>query len=182
MTTRTFKQQGQAYGTTPATVVAKIDGVEVFNGTVSALDRLPPFMPIPADGYPLEVQDLFSWTDDVNFAGTKTMEVSVIAGTLLLTESVANYIKIVNEENPPPGVTSGSSVFGKFYRTVVDDVVWVDPMSNVVIGGIPQTVARELALPGQYYWLISAETTFTSTITIQPGYETNPVFPPAPGV
>jgi hypothetical protein len=176
MTTRTFKQLGQAYGTNPVTVVAKINGVEVFNGTISAVDSQPVFT------YPSEVQDLFSWTSDVDFSGNVEMEVSASGGKLLLTETVANYIKIIDAENPPPGVTSGAGVFGIFYFQDVDGTTLSDPRTNIVIGGESQIPSRNTGLLGQYYWLIPSETTCTSTITIQPGYETNPVFPPDPGV
>lgn len=174
MTTRTFTQLGQAYGTNPITIVAKIDGVEVFNGTISAVDSQPVF------AYPSDVQNLFSWTGDVNFSGNVEMEVSASGGKLLLTETVANYIKIIDAENPPPGVTSGAGVFGIFYSQIVNDTTISDPRSNIVIGGESQIPSRNTGLLGQYYWLIPSESTCTSTIAIQPGYETNPVFPPVP--
>ena len=164
MTTRTFKQLGQAYGTNPVTVVANINGVEVFNGTISAVDSQPVFT------YQSDDRDLFSWTEDLSFAGPVEMEVSVTGGKLLLTETVANYIKIIDAENPPPGVTSGADIFGRFYSQSVDNKTISDPRSNVVIGGESQTASRDTGLLGQYYWLIPAEATCTSTITIQPGF------------
>ena len=66
MTTRTFKQRGQAYGSSPVTISAKIDGVEVFNGSVSTLDE-----PVQTTGFnPDEPYgtDLFTWTNDLDFA------------------------------------------------------------------------------------------------------------------
>lgn len=182
MTTRTFKQQGQAYGSSAITMVAKINGVEVFNGSVPALDQPLPIMPL-AEGTTLPMQDLFSWTDDVNYAGTKTMEVTVTGGTLLLTTIVANYVIIINTENPPPGVTSGADVFGQYYRNDISDTqVSFDPKSNVAINGQPQTIVRDPDLTGQFYWTIPTGSTFTADVAIQPGYETNPEPIPGPGI
>lgn len=182
MTTRTFKQQGQAYGTTATNLVAKIDGVEVFNGSISSLDQPIPSMPI-ADYETLPVQDLFSWTDDVDFAGTKSMEITVTGGQLLLTLTLANYVKIIDVTNPPPGITSGPDVFGQYYRNDIgENAVSFDPKSNVIINGVAQEFTRDANLTGQYYYVIPANGTLTATIAIQPGYASNPVAAPVPGV
>lgn len=180
MTTRTFKQQGQAYGPTAINMVAKIDGVEVFNGTIPALDQPLPLMPL-AEDETLPTQDLFVWTDDVTFAGTKAMEVTITGGKLLLTTIVANYVLIVNTENPPPGVTSGPNGSGQYYRNDIDDTqVSFDPKSNVTINGQLQTINRDPDLTGQFYWIVSDNSTFTADVAIQPGYGTNPPPFPAP--
>lgn len=182
MTTRTFKQQGQVYGATPATVVAKINGVEVFNGVVTGLDQPLPDMPL-AEGVVLNVQDLFSWTTDVNFAGTNELEVSVTGGILLLTEIQANYVKIIDTENPPPGITSGPGIFGQFYRNDISPTeVSFDPKSNVKINGVVQPPINDPSLTGQVYYTIPAGGTLTATVAIQAGIEFNPVTPPVPGL
>jgi hypothetical protein len=166
MTTRTFKQLGQAYGTVPAIVVAKINNIEVFNSTISALDSNPDF------SYPSNSQDLFSWTADVNFSGTVEMEVSVTGSDLLLTETVANYATIIDDANPPPGVTSGATVFGHFcFPADGDESKIADPISNVIIDGINQSAIRYEGQTGQFYWLIPAGQTFTCTLTIKSGFE-----------
>jgi hypothetical protein len=170
MTTRTFKQRGRAYGPAPVNVVTKINGVDVFNGAISALN-IPPTSIIFPDDFST-VKDLFTWTADVDFDGTVEMEVSVTDGELLLTETVANYATIIDDANPPPGISSGADGFGKFYFPADGDESKIaDPMSNVMIDGVSQSVVRKEGQTGQCYWLIPAGVTFTCTLTIKSGFE-----------
>jgi hypothetical protein len=191
MTTRTFRQYGQAFGTGPVTVVAAIDGVEVFNGTVSVLNSLVPT--VPEEIQPLVPEVLFSWSEDVNFEGTRSMQITVSGGNLLLKNTYANYgvafdgIPIVRYA----GLTGGPELFTPFYAHSIDappdpccqdtecenrPTLIHDPLSNVSINGVGQTreyvnTTDGTVLAGQACWHIPDGAEFTATVNIFSGAE-----------
>ena len=155
MSTRTFKQYGLAYGSSPTTITAKIDGVEVFSGQVTTVDQPLPTFPNP--NFNIE-NTLFSWTKDSSFSGTTIMEISVQGSPVLLAPTLANY-SVDSPEN--------QDIFSPFYRYEVDGVIYSDPLSNESINGTSVFRGREENLTGQWYWLVSAGSTFTATINVQ---------------
>jgi len=160
MTTRTFKQRGQAYGSLPVTIVAKIDGVEVFNGQLPTLNQpyqLTGFDP-DVDSFALGTE-LFSWTADVTFGGTKTLEISVSNGNLVLMNTVANYLTldvtdVANEEN----------IYGIIHFEKVDDVIFSNPWSNMIINGQEQN--SNPGFNGQTFWLLPPNSVMTCIVNI----------------
>lgn len=191
MTTRTFKQYGLAYGIGSVTVVATIDGIEVFNGVVPSVNSL---IPTTLDEIqPLVPEVLFSWTEDVAFEGTRSMTITVNGGNLLLKNTHANYgvafdgIPIVRY----PGLTGGPELFTPFYAHAIDappdpccqdtecenrPTLIHDPLSDVTINGVPKT--REYlnnvdgkVLAGQFCWNIPDAGEFTATVNIFAGAE-----------
>jgi hypothetical protein len=162
MTSRTIKQQGQLYGSGSATVVAKIDGVVVFDGAVDSINQ--PFPALPT-GSPIDSVDLFSWEEDLAFAGTRTLEISVTGATLLLTDTVVNYCPIIG------GTSSGPGGFGWVYLINNDGSVITDPLSNVEINGNLVSVDRTAELTGQWYWKVTSGSTLTATVNILTGFE-----------
>lgn len=185
MTTRTFKQMGQGYGSSNCTVTAKIDGATVFSGVVpSANQRLPNDPTGTEDTYPT----LFTWTNDVDFAGTQTMEITVTGATLLLGEINANYYPVHVPQTGPIAVpdlatlvkqyeSSGPDSYGIIFKEYVDGsddtagvrTVYTDPVTNVVIDGVPKTVTRDPSLLGQRHWTIGPGSTFTCQLNVQAG-------------
>jgi hypothetical protein len=157
MTTRTFKQRGQAYSSLPVTIVAKIDDVEVFNGVAPTQNT-----PYQLTGFDQEINwadlgnDLFSWTDDVTFSGSKTVEISVGDGYLVLMNTVANY-PLLDAENV-------ENQWSFVYSNQVDGVLCTNPWSNMTINGQAQNPNTEI--PGQTYWLLPPNSTFSCTINI----------------
>ncbi len=87
MTIRTFKQKGQAYGSTPASIEVTINGAVIYSGPIPTLDTPMPTLPDTAISYG---QDLYTWQNDVAFAGTQTLSIAVTGADLLLTDSYAN--------------------------------------------------------------------------------------------
>lgn len=157
MTIRTFKQRGQAYGSSPVTIVATIDDVEVFNGVIPTTDspyQLTGFDP-DADWATLG-DELFSWTDDANFTGTKTLEISVSGGYLVLMNTIANYpfLTADNAENQ----------WSFVYTNTVDGVLHTNPWSNMTING--QLQNPNTGVPGQTYWLLPPGSVMSCTVNI----------------
>ena len=166
MTTRTFKQQGQAYGSSPASIVATINGTVVYSGTVNTIDE-----PIPT--FPnLDINpnaELFTWEQDVTSSDSSTLELTVTGAPLLLTQSLANYTGKANVDNPGTTISSGPTEFLSFYNTSIGNVVYSDPFSNVEIDGVPQE--RDNSMTGQWYWLIPVGSTFTAVINTLAGVD-----------
>jgi len=163
MTTRTFKQFGQGYGATPATVTAIIGGTTVFSGNVPTVDSPMPSLP------DLEVTgtELYSWTNTVDFAGTQSFSLSVQNSTVLLMYSFADYY-----------VANNSAEFGPCYSYALGNILICDPFTDVAIDGISlQRGTDENQLSGQWYWTIPAGSTFTATLNVSAGVEPSPPTP-----
>ncbi len=158
MTTRTFKQYGQAYGGTQASIVATIDGVQIYSGNVTTIDEPMPIFPQTGTDFG---EEMFSWTNTVDFAGTQTMTISVTGSTLLLTDSLANYINGVGN----------AEEFGSFNYTTVDGTTYAVPLTDVTIDGVEQPEILDPALSGQQYYMIPPGSSFSCTLNVQAGQE-----------
>jgi hypothetical protein len=154
MTTRTFKQNGIAFGPTPVNITAKIDNVVVYEGTVETLDESLPVLPNPA--YTV-TNTLFSWTTDVAFSGNAVLEITT-DGNVLLASTSSNYTPFTENGNI---YSSGANNFiaftsGQFGNTYINDSL--------------QTVSHG-DLPGMWWWQLQPSDTFVENITINPGLE-----------
>ena len=175
MTIRTFKQMGQAFGVGTVTLTTKIDGNIVFNGIITPLDE--PF-PIFPDSNTLFNSELFTWTEDSAFAGERNLEIAVSGGTLLLTDTLANFAPANLITNPPSIITSDDTHFYSFYAFEENGTTVTDPFTNIEIDGAPKSTSHTVApgqigwhapLPGQWYWKIPSGSVFTATVNIQAG-------------
>jgi len=168
MTIRTFIQRGQAYGIEPVTITAQIDGVQVFSGPVNTIDEPVPALPS------LDTQigvDIFSWAEDVLFSGTKTMEITVTGGTLLVTSSSANYCPVTGDLSPLT-FSTGPDIFAPYYTIEqADGSLFTDPITNVFINGVSVERDTESGLTGNWIWKVPHGTAFVCTINVQSGVE-----------
>lgn len=163
MTTRTFQQFGQAYGSTPATITATINGTVIYSGEIPTLDTpLPPFPSFPS----FTGVNIFTWTNTVDFSGAQSFSISVENSQLLLGKTLADHV-----------IANNLAQFsGRFYSYDIDGVTVRDPFTNVTIGGVAQQRGPDNSeLPGQWQWLIPAGTTFTATLNVNAGIEPPPV-------
>jgi len=155
MTTRNFKQCGQAYGPTPASITATINGTVVFSGPVSTLDIPIPIRPDPSSGAD---PTIFTWTNSLDFTGTQTYSIAVTGSPLVLSFTGADHC-----------FPNDSALFGTFYTQEINGVAVADPLTNVAIDGIVQTRGPDNGtLPGQWQWLIPAGSTLTAVLNINP--------------
>lgn len=169
MTIRTFKQQGQAYGWQPVTVIAKIDGNEIFNAMIEALDQPPVALPVTG---PFDSRDLFTWENSTDFQGSQEIEISVTGGTLILSDTVANYVR------KPDPVTEwrvvlgggGPDYYDNFYRYQASpDQTIFDPYSNVTINDVSALQQRNGVLVGQWFWKLNSGDVFKATLNVLAG-------------
>jgi hypothetical protein len=166
MTTRTIKQTGQAFGSSPTIISAKINGAEVYNGPVSTLHE-----PMRRYNNPDEVfPELFSWTTDTNFAGTQQMEIAVSNGQLVIADTVSNY----TFSSP----SNKSDVFGPVYVNAVPgetgNVMYTNAITAISINGVFQEHALTNGALGQTYWPLESGDVFTCTVKIT----ASPLIPP----
>jgi len=162
MTVRTFKQQGVVFATPDSNInlKAKIDGQEVFNGSVAAIDQ--PW------GWTDSVIDLFSWEDDLTFTGTKQLEITITGGSLMLRDTVANY-QVLPESTSEKMVSSGPDQFVYIYSEKYNGTseTYTDPLINIEIDGISQESRPQDGPMGQWTWRVNSGSTFTATVRVQ---------------
>jgi hypothetical protein len=177
MTTRTFKQYGQGYGATPATIVVTLGGVEIFNGDIATLNQSVPDMPIvPGENLGVE---LYSWTKDLTYQGSEALQITVSDGTFLMAKSVANYFEYVDPALPSgPYASSGPNNFVYFYDYTVDGDTIYDSLSNVAIDGVAQTPTRVEGEFGQWYWVLGPGQVLTATLNVLAGSDSTNIWPP----
>jgi hypothetical protein len=166
MTARTFKQLGQGFGTEPVGIVARINGVVVFEGTTDAIDEPVPDLIDTDEDFDTV---LFTWENTVNFSGTAELEITVTGpGSIVLNTTLANYVAVGN-------TTSGPNTYGTFYSYTEGDLTIVDPFSNPKIDGAEVIRERDfnpvMPLTGQWQYIIMAESDFTATVNITAGVE-----------
>lgn len=168
MTTRTFKQLGQGYGSLPTTIIAKIDGVEVFSGEVTTVNQ--PFPTVSELSLTID-NILFSWTKSTDFSGTLTMEISVQGSPLLLTTTLADY---------PIDSPDKQGVFTSFYSIEKDGTIYFDPFDHETIDGVSVSRIDSPELSGQWWWGIMPGSTFTATVNVEASQAPPP--PPTPTI
>lgn len=82
MADRTLRFYGQGYGTAPVTLVATMDGVEVYSGPIPTVDG--PYDP--------NTQDImFTTIVPTDFTGTKAMVFTATGGDFMFARTTANY-------------------------------------------------------------------------------------------
>ena len=157
---RTLQFIGLAYGSTPVTVTAQINGTTVFSGEVSTIDT--PW-PEPTDLSSGNV--LFSVTDSslfpTNFAGSYPMTITASNGLgIVLGDVLSNWMFPVDSTNFAPTLPT---TFLNCYNG--------DPRTNVVIDGVPQTVTRPPN--GAWYRTVRSGSTLTCDLNVILGCPTS---------
>lgn len=98
MTNRTIQIIGQGFGSTPATVVATLDGATVFSGQISTLAQPVPVLPDSSITIANAVV-LFTFEVPTTFTGSKPLTIEMTNGSLIFGAVDANYIT-TTEWNP----------------------------------------------------------------------------------
>ena len=150
--------------------------MEIFNGDIATLNQAVPDMPIvPGENLGVE---LYSWTKDVTYQGTQSLQITVSDGTFLMAKSVANYFKYTDPAKPDgPYVSSGPNNFVYFYEYTVDGDVIYDSLSSVAIDGVAQTPARIEGEFGQWYWVLGPGQVLTATLNVLAGSDSTTIWP-----
>jgi hypothetical protein len=152
MTTRTFKQFGHAYGAEPAQITVRINAQEIFSGDVATVDEPFPEKLLAEAGLGSE---LFVWTEDSAFAGTRAVEITVTRGSVILTSTHADHT-----------IAAAPEEFDHFYIVTQDGVDYTECMSNVAVNGVALPRAWDGVNVGQYHCHLAEGSVYTATINI----------------
>ena len=166
MTIRTFKQCGQGIGAETVSIVAKIDGVVVFEGDIPTLDVTSSDQIDPSI---ILNNPIFSWEGTVDFSGTANLEIIVNGtGALIINNTISNYVATGN-------TAPSADVYGPFYSYTENGVTVSDPFSDPKIDGADIVRVREFdtadPLEGQWWYTVNGGSTFTATVNITAGQE-----------
>lgn len=148
--TRTLQFFGQGYGDTLVTLVASINGTELFNGTVSTV---PGTAPLGLDYVDQEFLFSVSFPGGADGRGSFPMTVAVSGGAVILGIVKANYQPTAKNAN------NGPDIFGPVFDG--------DARSNVAINGVVQPVpTQEPGLKGSYAWVVQSGSTLSCNLNL----------------
>jgi hypothetical protein len=151
MTNRTIQILGQAFGATPATVIATLDGNTVFSGTVPTINE--PVWQLPnADDIPLTVP-LFEFEIPMDFVGNIPMTCEVVDQTVIFAQIKVNYTAVTITP-PDPDTNQGANIVTSG-ETGFLQIGNPDPRYDVLINGEPIVVDRG-PLTGTWWWTVES--------------------------
>jgi hypothetical protein len=164
MTNRIVQVLGSGYGSTPASVVATWNGIQVFSGTVYTQDSPVPVAPTPG---PAPGQVLFTFEIPMDVDGNISMTTDVIGNPVLFTEILANYANL--EANSTSYTSSGASRF----ITIAGNLDVLDVRSQVILNGIslPITDPKPSTETGTWWWVVGTDTSMSCQVAVQAGLE-----------
>jgi hypothetical protein len=166
MTTRTTKIFGQGFGSTPAEIAVTLNGSTIYAGEVPTLDQSVPSLP----NLDLvdSVAELCSFEIGMDVSGTLPMTCTVLSGTVIFAQIVANYCAIANTD---PVVGLGPDVFDN-----IDGAG--DVRSNVFIDGVEQPINHTEEFDGTWWFKVAEGSVLSYNLDIVAG--TANVAPPSP--
>lgn len=159
---RTFQIFGKAYGPEPVTVVAKVDNVEVFNGTVPTVNEPLPTLPTTdfEETQALTGSVIFEFTKPLDWEGVVNLNIAVFApgsGHLILTEKTGNFL--------PP--SDAEDVFESLENPYnYEGVTYSDPLVNVTLNGVSRQRTYDPSITGDYWWQLADTTELNGDLVI----------------
>ena len=167
MTTRTIQSLGYGFGNTPATIVAKINGVTVFEGEIptAPLSDLP--VGNPYDQWANNVVSLYTFTSTVGTEISLPTTIEVTSGTVLFGSFSANYSIIAAV--PPDTKPTSSGPDGYL-------VLPGEAREGVTIDGIEQNYhpAGSTTNLGTWWWQVGAGSTIAFNTLVNAGFDVTP--------
>lgn len=163
---RTVQFYGVAYGPSPVTITAVVNGNTVFSGEVLTADQPISPQPTPPDD---EQYVLFSVNNSAptNFSGSVPMTVTISGGPtsgVLFGEIYSNY-----QWGNTVGYSAEPGVFGPIYLgTPTNSEGTIDPRSSVYIDGVQQVPPLPTS-EGTWNWFINTGSTMSYNLNISLG-------------
>jgi hypothetical protein len=160
MTNRTVRFLGWGMGSTPATITAVVDGETVFSGSVDLVE-------MSADNESEHTAPtLFALDIPMDFAGTKSVKISVEDATVRFGYIVGNYSE-VNANSFT--YSSGPDIYVDIGER--DGAGICDPRGDVVIINGEKQEANRLIGKGTWHWPIGPGSTFEHDLIVShPGF------------
>jgi hypothetical protein len=156
MTTRTAKIFGQGFGPEPAEITVTLAGSTIYTGEVPTLDQ--PVYSLPNPELSNSVVELCSFEIGMDDTGTLPMTCTVLSGTVIFAQILANYCVIANTD---PVIGTGPDTFQN-----IDGMG--DARSNVQIDDVLQPVNHE-TLPGTWWFTVSEGSVLSYDLDIVAG-------------
>jgi hypothetical protein len=166
---RTMNFYGYAYGNTPVSLTANINGVTVFNGTVNTVDQPLPEPSVDINDAPV----LFTAPDTtglfpIDFAGAYPMSIEVTGGYgIAVKNTYCNYmnyskslVEAANSSIEGTTLTLGNVISGNLSQATRTDR-WVT--GN---GVQPNTFTTSISTDGKTVSVTPSQTVVDSTITV----------------
>jgi len=179
--TRTLRLFGVGFDSASAEISLKIDGTVAYQGPVTT-DTERPFTtawtrPSTQIWHPLDYM-AHAWQEDIDFAGTRKIEITATKGSFLYLRARSNYMPVSKIASPDSVFSSGE--YGNiscFYRQDADGV-FRDPVTDVKINCESKTrspVPTERLKWTGWYWGIEQGGVLEFDLNISAGLAT-PVY------
>ena len=166
MATRTIQFLGQAYGATPASVVATWNGNTIYSGTVPTVDQTG-----PAENYiPNEI--LFTLGNvDVTLQAEIPVTIEVTAGNVYFGTILGNYANVYTTVGNVTTVSSsGPTTFLAINNNINNGAPDLgDVRSNVLIDGVAPVIVRDPATTGTWSYMVRTNSTIAFDADLDSG-------------
>jgi hypothetical protein len=168
---RTLKIKGLGFSTTAddVEITVKIDGNVIFSGPVQT-DKTTPYNPNYRPGGPpltsLKPQTVGEWTESVEFAGTKSLEITATKGVFVCTQATSTHMPVAPKTDPTAIFSSGENDV-PCYASETENGIIRNPYSDVTLNGVATTSEVD---PGGYrMWGIEDGKSLMATLNISAG-------------
>lgn len=178
MSVRTHRLIGMGYANSPVTVIAKINGTEVFSGEIVTDVSPPP--PLPNHSLDPGVM-ILTWTAPIDFQGAFDFELTMtnppeFNGFMWIFGHTANYIAVSDPNDPTRYISGGPDLFGIVYGELHHDEqpggYWCSQsIQNIAVDGIPTGAHSTRDWPGQPGIRLYAGQTATAQIHTTAGLQ-----------
>lgn len=176
--TRTLRLFGVGFDSASAEISLKIDGTVAYQGAVTT-DTERPFTtawtrPTAQTYHPLDYM-VHAWEEDINFAGTRKIEITATKGSFLYLRARSNYMPVSKIASPDSVFSSGK--YGNiscFYRQDADGI-FRDPVTDVKVDGTSKPrspVPTESLKWASWYWGIAQGSVLEFDLNISAGLAT----------
>lgn len=167
MTTRTIQSLGYGFGNTPVNIVAKINGVTVFEGEIATdpLANLPTGNPY--DQWSSNVVSLYTFTSTVGETASLPTSIEVVNGTLMLAGYSANYSVMPQTIPPTKPVSSGPDTYLILHGEARENVTIDSVVQNYHSSGSDTE-------SGTWWWKVGAGSTITFNTLVDAGLDVIP--------
>jgi len=169
MTARTVKIFGQGFGSTSAEISVTLNGNSIYTGAVPTLDQ--PVYSLPDPDLVSTVPELCNFEIDMDASGNIPMTCTVLSGTVIFAQILANYCTIANTN---PVIGTGPDGF----RSICG--LNADARSNVNIDGTPKPIDYTTIVGpvGTSWFVLDSGSVLTYDLNVLAG--TANVAPPTP--
>jgi len=167
---RTLKIKGLGFSTTAddVEITVKIDGNIIFSGPVQT-DKTTPYNPSVPVGTPisnLTPGTVAEWTENIEFAGTRTLEITASKGVFHHTLTTSSYMPVAPKTDPTAIFSSGENDV-PCYALETETGIVRSPYTNVTINDVADECIN--APGGLHVWGIEADKSLVATLNISAG-------------